>query len=120
MKAIIRRWTAALFTEEVKARLAITERQVFQAATLQELDDVYTRKLAGFETVAGEREKLLNMAGKQCVVELDPIGSENYLLNRIRIRKIYRMRIQFSPWIQKNIIFEITICASTSYLFTIN
>jgi hypothetical protein len=56
MKAIIRRWTAALFTEEVKARLAITERQVFQAATLQELDDVYTRKLAGFETVAGERE----------------------------------------------------------------
>ena len=29
-------------------------RQVFQAATLQELDDVYTRKLAGYETVAGK------------------------------------------------------------------
>jgi len=53
MKAIIRRWTANLFTEEVKKKLNITERQVFQAATLQELDDVYTRKLAGFETVAG-------------------------------------------------------------------
>jgi hypothetical protein len=54
MKAIIRRWTANLFTEEVKLKLAITERQVFQAATLQELDDVYTRKLAGYETVAGK------------------------------------------------------------------
>ena len=53
MKAIIRRWTSALFTEEVKTKLALTERQVFQAATLQELDDVYTRKLAGFESVSG-------------------------------------------------------------------
>lgn len=52
MKAIIRRWTSALFTEEVKTKLALTERQVFQAATLQELDDVYTRKLAGFESVS--------------------------------------------------------------------
>jgi hypothetical protein len=58
MKAIIRRWTANLFTEEVKLKLAITERQVFQAATLQELDDVYTRKLAGFETVAGKETGL--------------------------------------------------------------
>jgi predicted alpha/beta-fold hydrolase len=55
MKAIIRRWTSALFTEEVKAKLALNERQVFQAATLQELDDVYTRKLAGFESVSGEK-----------------------------------------------------------------
>ncbi len=62
MKAIIRRWTANLFTEEVKLKLAITERQVFQAATLQELDDVYTRKLAGYETVAGKgRRAVLNI-----------------------------------------------------------
>lgn len=52
MKAIIRRWTTELFPEEVKTQLGLCERHVFQAATLQELDDVYTRKLAGFESVS--------------------------------------------------------------------
>merc|ERR1711892_1567610 len=51
MKSIIRRWHTALFTEDVKRKLGITERQVFNSATLQELDDVYTRKLAGFNNV---------------------------------------------------------------------
>merc|ERR1719427_1726941 len=48
MKSIIRRWYTELFTEDIKRKLGITERQVFNSATLQELDDVYTRKLAGF------------------------------------------------------------------------
>merc|ERR1712121_365517 len=52
MKSIIRRWSSALFTEDVKRKLGVTERQVFNSATLQELDDVYTRKLAGFNNVA--------------------------------------------------------------------
>jgi len=51
MKSIIRRWHSALFTEDIKRKLGITERQVFNSATLQELDDVYTRKLAGFSNV---------------------------------------------------------------------
>jgi len=51
MKSIIRRWYTELFTEDIKRKLGITERQVFNSATLQELDDVYTRKLAGFNNV---------------------------------------------------------------------
>merc|ERR1712123_394580 len=48
MKSIIRRWHSALFTDDIKRKLGITERQVYNSATLQELYDVYTRKLAGF------------------------------------------------------------------------
>jgi len=48
MKSIIRRWHNALFTEEIKKKLGITERQVYSSATLLELDDIYTRRLAGF------------------------------------------------------------------------
>jgi hypothetical protein len=51
IKAIIRRWTPALFTDDIKRKLGVSERQVFNAGTLQELDDIYTRKLAGFNTV---------------------------------------------------------------------
>jgi len=51
MKAIIRRCSKELFTEEVKSKLGISERQVFNSATLVELDDVYTRRLAGFKSV---------------------------------------------------------------------
>lgn len=48
MKSIIRRWHNALFTEEIKKKIGITERQVYSSATLLELDDIYTRRLAGF------------------------------------------------------------------------
>jgi len=51
MKAIIRRWTSALFNDDVKRKLGVNERQVFNAGTLQELDDIYTRKVAGFQNV---------------------------------------------------------------------
>eukprot|EP00092_Neocalanus_flemingeri_P057755 GFUD01068719.1.p1 GENE.GFUD01068719.1~~GFUD01068719.1.p1 ORF type:complete len:487 (+),score=104.25 GFUD01068719.1:100-1560(+) len=51
MKAIIRRCWRELFTEQVKNKLGISERQVFNSGTLVELDDVYTRRLAGFKSV---------------------------------------------------------------------
>jgi len=51
MKAIIRRCSRELFTDDVKNKLGINERQVFNSATLMELDDVYTRRLAGFNSV---------------------------------------------------------------------
>lgn len=52
LKSIIRRWNSALFTEEVKKKLGITERQVYSSATLLELDDIYTRRLAGFNNLS--------------------------------------------------------------------
>merc|ERR1719431_2019652 len=52
MKSIIRRWHSVLFPSEVKRKLGISERQVLNSATLYELDDVYTRKLAGFSNVS--------------------------------------------------------------------
>jgi len=48
MKSIIRRWHGALFTDDIKRKLGISERQVYSSATLLELDDIYTRRLAGF------------------------------------------------------------------------
>jgi len=51
MKSIIRRWHNALFTDEIKKKLGITERQVYSSATLLELDDIYTRRLAGFKNL---------------------------------------------------------------------
>ena len=82
-RSIIRRWHNALFTEEIKKKLGITERQatafiiamqclrpnhhhhqqqqqhdypdqqVYSSATLLELDDIYTRRLAGFPNLPG-------------------------------------------------------------------
>ena len=46
MRAIIRRWQKQLFTEEVKQRHDINERAIWSAATLCEVDDIYTRKIA--------------------------------------------------------------------------
>lgn len=51
MKSIIRRWHGALFTDEVKRRIGTTERQVLNSGTMAELDDVYTRRLAGFSNL---------------------------------------------------------------------
>merc|ERR1711988_832676 len=51
MKSIIRRWQKFLFTDEVKRKIGVNERQVLNAATMNELDDLYTRRLAGFSNV---------------------------------------------------------------------
>merc|ERR1712227_346377 len=48
MKSVIRRWQGILFTDEVKRKTGINERQVLNSATMNELDDLYTRRLAGF------------------------------------------------------------------------
>ena len=52
LKSIIRRWQRILFTDEVKRRTGINERQVLNAATMNELDDLYTRRLAGFSNLS--------------------------------------------------------------------
>ena len=41
-----------LFTDEVKRKAGVNERQVLNAATLNELDDLYTRRLAGFNNLS--------------------------------------------------------------------
>ena len=46
MRAIIRRWQKQLFPDEVKQRYDINERAIWSAATLCELDDAYTRRIA--------------------------------------------------------------------------
>lgn len=51
MKSFIRRWHKILFPPEIKNKFGMTERQILNAATLAELDDVYTRKLAGFKSL---------------------------------------------------------------------
>ena len=43
MRSVILRHKEALFTEEVKRKYNIDERKVLSAATLPELDEVYTR-----------------------------------------------------------------------------
>lgn len=43
MRSVILRHKEALLTEEVKRRYNIDERRVLSAATLPELDEVYTR-----------------------------------------------------------------------------
>lgn len=43
MRSVIIRHKEALLTEEVKRRYNIDERRVLSAATLPELDEVYTR-----------------------------------------------------------------------------
>jgi hypothetical protein len=51
MKSILRRWHKVLFPEWVKRKYGFSDKEVFQAATLQELDDVYTRRLNGCDNV---------------------------------------------------------------------
>lgn len=46
IRGIIRRWQKQLFPEEVKQRYDINERAIWSAATLCELDDAYTRRIA--------------------------------------------------------------------------
>lgn len=43
MRSVIIRHKEALLTEEVKRRYNVDERRVLSAATLPELDEVYTR-----------------------------------------------------------------------------
>eukprot|EP00088_Acartia_fossae_P046042 TRINITY_DN4965_c1_g1_i13.p1 TRINITY_DN4965_c1_g1~~TRINITY_DN4965_c1_g1_i13.p1 ORF type:complete len:526 (-),score=152.58 TRINITY_DN4965_c1_g1_i13:280-1857(-) len=51
MKAILRRWTNALFTEDIRKQYGVTRHAVFNSGTLQELDDVYTKRMLGFKSV---------------------------------------------------------------------
>ncbi|XP_071534350.1 abhydrolase domain-containing protein 2 [Panulirus ornatus] len=51
MRSVIIRHKEALLTEEVKRKYNIDERRVMSAATLPELDEVYTRRISGFRSV---------------------------------------------------------------------
>jgi len=51
MKAILRRWSGALFTEEIRKQYGVTRQAVFNSATLQEMDNVYSRKITGHKSV---------------------------------------------------------------------
>lgn len=48
MRSILFRWQKQLFTEEIKQRHDINERNIWSAATLVELDEAYTRKIGGY------------------------------------------------------------------------
>ena len=48
--AILQRWRVQLFSDEAKSK-GINEDEVFSAQTLIEIDDVYSRKLYGYDTV---------------------------------------------------------------------
>lgn len=51
MKSIIMRHRQILLADEVKSRYALNERHIFEAATLPELDEAYTRRIHHFESV---------------------------------------------------------------------
>ena len=51
MKQILRHWQKQLFPGDLKREKGIVERDVWSAATAVELDDAYTRKMEGFESV---------------------------------------------------------------------
>jgi len=51
MRAIIQRWQKQLFTDEVKQRHDINERAIWSAATLCEVDEIYTRRIAGYSSL---------------------------------------------------------------------
>ncbi|XP_042223425.1 abhydrolase domain-containing protein 2-like isoform X2 [Homarus americanus] len=51
MRSVIIKHKEALLTEEVKRKHNIDERRVMSAATLPELDEVYTRRIYGFRSV---------------------------------------------------------------------
>lgn len=52
MKSIILKHRRILLNDDTKSRFTINERDVISAATLPELDDAYTRKVHGFQSVA--------------------------------------------------------------------
>ena len=51
MRAILRRWQKQLFSEEIKQRYDINVMSIWSAATLIELDEAYTRKIAGYPSL---------------------------------------------------------------------
>ncbi|KAK4324051.1 hypothetical protein Pmani_005300 [Petrolisthes manimaculis] len=51
MRSVILKHKEQLLTEEVKRRHNVDERRVLSAATLPELDEVYTRRISGFRSV---------------------------------------------------------------------
>ena len=50
MRSVILKHKEALFTDEVKQKCNIDERKVLSAATLPELDEVYTRRIFGLRS----------------------------------------------------------------------
>lgn len=51
MKSIIMRHKQTLLSDEAKTRHNLNERQIFEAATLPELDEAYTRRVHNFDSV---------------------------------------------------------------------
>ena len=51
MRAILRRWQKQLFPDELKKTKEINEKAIWAAATLQDLDNAYTKKLYGYKTI---------------------------------------------------------------------
>ena len=51
MRYLMRRWQKQLFPEDLKREKGIVERDIWSAATLYELDDAYSRKMADVESV---------------------------------------------------------------------
>lgn len=52
MKGIIMRHRNVLLSEDICNRHSIKEHEIVSAATLPELDDCYTRKIHGFNTIS--------------------------------------------------------------------
>jgi abhydrolase domain-containing protein 2 len=50
IKVILRRWSHALFTEDIRKQYGVTRHAVFNSGTLKELDDVYMKRMLGFNT----------------------------------------------------------------------
>jgi len=51
MRGILRRWQKQLFPDELKKTKDINEKAIWAAATLQDLDNAYTKKLYGYKTI---------------------------------------------------------------------
>ena len=51
MRHLMRRWQKELFPEDLKREKGIVERDIWSAATLYELDDAYSRKMANIDAV---------------------------------------------------------------------
>lgn len=77
MRAIIRRWQKQLFTDQIKHDYDINDRQVWSAATLVELDEAYTRKLLGFESVSEMYRKM------SCINYWDGIDKPMVFINAV-------------------------------------
>lgn len=52
LKNIILRHRKILLSDDVKKRYSLSEHEIISAATLPELDEAYTRKLHGFNTIS--------------------------------------------------------------------